>query len=75
MIKDLFGKIYANHFKKIYNYIFGQMLNREISEDLTEDVFIKVLENFNRYDSSKANVSTWIYTIARNVVADYRRKA
>lgn len=75
MIYDSFEKIYEEYFGKIYNYIFGQMLNREISEDLTEDVFVKVLENFDRYDPARAGVSTWIYTIARNAVADYRKKA
>lgn len=75
MIYDSFEDIYDEYFGKIYNYIFGQMLNREISEDLTEDVFVKVLENFDRYDPARAGVSTWIYTIARNAVADYRRKA
>ena len=35
MIYDSFEEIYEEYFCKIYNYIFGQMLNREISEDLT----------------------------------------
>ena len=33
MIYDSFEKIYEDYFSKIYNYIFGQMLNREIAED------------------------------------------
>lgn len=76
MIYDSFDKIYEEYFDKVYNYIFGQMLNREISEDLTEDVFVKVLTNLDRYDPARgAKVSTWIFTIARNVVADYRKRA
>lgn len=75
MTQSLFEQIYSEYFKRIYNYIFGQMLNREIAEDLTEDVFVKVLENLDRYESSRAAISTWVYTIARNVVIDYRKKA
>ncbi len=60
----------------MYNYIFGQMLNREVSEDLTEDVFGKVLTNLDRFDPSRGvKVSTWIFAIARNTIADYRKKA
>ena len=52
------------------------MLNREISEDLTEDVFLKVLNNLDSYDPARGGkLSTWIYAITRNTVADYRRKA
>lgn len=75
MIYDSFEKIYEEYFGKIYNYIFGQMLNREISEDLTEDVFVKVLTNLDSYNPVRATVSTWIYTVARNTIADYRKKA
>lgn len=75
MIYDSFEQIYEEHFGRIYNYIFGQMLNREIAEDLTEDVFLKVLDNLNSYNPSHAGLSTWIYAVARNTVADYRKKA
>lgn len=75
MIYDSFEKIYEEYFGKVYNYIFGRMLNREISEDLTEDVFLKVLDNLDRYDPARgAKMSTWIFVIARNAVADYRKK-
>ncbi len=75
MMYDSFEKIYEEYFGKIYNYIFGQMLNREISEDLTEDVFIKVFTNLDSYNPARAGMSTWIYTVARNTIADYRKKA
>lgn len=59
MIYDSFDKIYEEYFGRIYNYIFGQMLNREIAEDLTEDVFLKVLDNFDRFDPTRGvKVST-----------------
>ena len=75
MIHDSFDELYQEYFGKVYNYIFGQMLNREVSEDLTEDVFVKVLTNLDCYDFARAKVSTWIFTIARNTIADYRKKA
>lgn len=52
------------------------MLNREVAEDLTADVFLKVLSNLDSYNPARGgSLSTWIYAIARNAVADYRKKA
>lgn len=66
MFYDSFEKIYEEYFDKVYNYIFGQMLNREVSEDLTEDVFVKVLTNLDRFDPARGvKVSTWIFAIAK----------
>ena len=36
---------------------------------------MKVVENIDKFDEQKASFSTWIYTIARNTVIDYYRKA
>ncbi len=70
-----FEKIYADYSRKIYNYVYSRLLHRESAEDVTSEVFIKVLQNLHRYDASKAMVSTWIGTIARNTINDYVKKA
>ena len=75
MVQPSFEEVYNEYFKKIYNYIYGQVLNREVTEDLTEDVFVKVIDNLEGYNPSKAAISTWIYTIAKNTVNDYRKRA
>jgi len=75
MVQSTFEDVYNEYFKKIYNYIYGQVLNREVAEDLTEDVFVRVIDNLDGYDSSKAAISTWIYTIAKNIITDYRKRA
>ena len=70
-----FEKIYSDFSRKIYNYVYSRLLQREAAEDVTSEVFIKVIQNLPRYDSSKAMISTWIGTIARNTVNDYVKKA
>ena len=42
--------------------------------DIVQDVFIKVWKNIKKFDNSKANFKTWIFTIARNTITDYLRK-
>ncbi len=38
-----------------------------------QDVFVKVFKNLDKFDSSKASMSTWIYTITANTVNDWFR--
>lgn len=67
-------EIYEQHSKKVLNYIWGKVGDQYLAEDLCADVFLKVYEKIDTFDESKASISTWIYTIAHNVVIDqYRR--
>lgn len=67
-------EIYEQYSKKVLNYIWGKVGDQYLAEDLCADVFLKVYEKIDTFDESKASISTWIYTIAHNVVIDqYRR--
>lgn len=68
-----FEKVYREYFSKIYNFMYYKVLNKEIAEDLTSDFFMKLLTKLDTFDDSKANLNTWLYTIARNSVTDYFR--
>lgn len=71
---DFSQRIYADYYEKVLHYISGKVQNRPDAEDLTNDVFVKVLEKIDLFDDSKASISTWIYTIAKNTVIDHYRK-
>ncbi len=65
--------VYTEYKDKIRKYVFGKLQNKEDAEDLVGEIFLKVCEKYESYDSSRASISTWIYTIARNTVIDYFR--
>jgi len=68
-----FEKFYHKHLDKIYRFVFFQMkMNKEITEDLVSEIFIKALKNFDSYDSAKSE-SAWIFTIAKNHLANHWR--
>ncbi len=73
--KIKFEAIYREHWRKIYNYIYGRLLSAEDAEEVTADVFIAAWENWEKYDASRAKVNTWLGTIAHNKVNDHFRKA
>ena len=66
-------ELYERFEPKVRGYIFGKLGNNAYAEDLTSDVFLKVFANIDKYDSTKASLSTWIYKITQNTVYDYFR--
>ena len=66
-------EIYKDYHGKVFGYIISQVSNSDLAEDLCEDVFLKVYEKLDTFDETKASISTWIYTIARNTLTDYYR--
>jgi RNA polymerase sigma-70 factor (ECF subfamily) len=68
-------KIFIDLHVPIYRYIYyktGQ--KRELAEDLTEDVFVKVWTNRASFRPEISSIKSWVYAIARYLVIDYYRK-
>lgn len=65
--------VYADFYGKVYGYLFAKLGSRVQAEDLAADVFVKIYAKIDTFDSSKAALSTWIYTVARNTLTDYFR--
>jgi RNA polymerase sigma-70 factor (ECF subfamily) len=70
-----FEQIYNDNKRAISIYISKTVKDKMLVEDLTSDVFLKAVERFNQFDESKSNLSTWLHTIAKNVIIDYFRTA
>ena len=65
--------VYLAYCDKVSAYIRGKVDNYHDAEDLTAQVFEKVCGKLDTFDQSKASLSTWIYTVARNTVTDFYR--
>ena len=57
----------------VYAYLASRTDGRADAEDLTAQVFTKVVENLSRYDKSRGSPRAWVLTIARNVLIDHLR--
>ena len=66
-------ELYLTYYDKVGAYIRGKVENFHDAEDLTAQVFEKVYVKLDSFDGTKASLSTWIYTIARNTVTDHFR--
>lgn len=68
------GEIYDRYEGKIYAYIFRRTGEPELANDLTAQVFMKVLEAIRKKNAWQSSFSGWIYRIAHNAVIDYYRR-
>ncbi|PIQ15796.1 MAG: RNA polymerase, partial [Flavobacteriales bacterium CG18_big_fil_WC_8_21_14_2_50_32_9] len=46
---------------------------REVAEEITQDVMIKCIKNINSFEG-KSKLKTWVYSIAHHEVLNYLRK-
>ena len=67
--------IYTEYRSRVLGYICAHVRSKADAEDLCEDVFEKIQRKLDGYDSEKAALSTWIYSITRNTVIDFYRRS
>ena len=68
-----FDAFYEEYYGRIYNYIYFRIKDTFTAEDLTGIVLEKALKNMRRYDETRTQISTWIFSIARNTLIDFYR--
>jgi RNA polymerase sigma-70 factor (ECF subfamily) len=71
---EAFSAISERYSKRIYNFLLGLMDDRGAAEDLMQDTFLKAFEARRSYEGRGA-LSSWLYTIARNLVRDRARSS
>lgn len=60
--------------KKVTDFVYKRVSNRDIAEDLTSEIFEKILKSINDFQWQGITLSAWIFRIARNHIIDYYRK-
>lgn len=71
---NAFIELYKYFFPRVYNFIFARIKNSADADDITSEVFIKMNDKLNSFDSKKASFSTWLFRIAVNALIDHTRK-
>ena len=68
-----FAAIYDHYFGRIYNYVRYRIQDADVTDDLTSQIFERVLVNLGSYCPNKAPFAAWLFAIARNAVNDHLR--
>lgn len=59
--------------RPVFSVIHRMVRDRELAEDLSQEAFVRALNNLNRYDPSY-KFSSWLFKIAYNLTVDHLRK-
>jgi len=68
-----FDTIYKKYANLLFTYLLHQTPNREVAEDLFQEVMMKIFNNLDLYKPT-ASLKTWLVVIARNHLLDYYRR-
>src|SRR5205823_764170 len=70
-----FAELYDLYVGHVYRYTFYRTAKRADAEDLTEQVFLQAWAAVERFRWQGKPFVAWLYTVAHNVVIDWRRRA
>jgi len=62
-----FEPLFDRYFDRVFQYVFSRTNNRQVAEDLTSQIFLKILEALPRYQN-RAPLAAWVFTIAKNTL-------
>jgi RNA polymerase sigma-70 factor (ECF subfamily) len=69
-----FVQLYRSHYDSIFRYCSHRLFERAKAEDVTSEVFLKVIENINGFKGNEKQFRCWLYRIATNTVNNHLRK-
>ena len=65
-----FGYLYENYSSALYGIVNSIVTDREIANDVMQNVFVNIWKKIDSYDPSKGRLFTWMLNIARNASID-----
>lgn len=68
-----FVELYRRRHNDVYRFAFAMARSRSFAQDVTQEVFLNVLENAGRFDGAKGSVRAWLFGCARHVTLDRLR--
>lgn len=72
---NTFSILYRRHYDAVFKYCVHRLFDWHLAEDITSQVFLRVVEKFHGFDGSEKQFRAWLYVIATNFINEYLRKA
>ena len=66
--EEAFAELLRRHQRGVLNYVYRMVQNRQVAEELTQEVFLALVRNAQRYKPT-AKFTTYLYAIASNMVS------
>jgi len=72
--QEALGQIHDSYYEAIYRYLVYRVGNQQVAEDLTSEVFIRLLSALRDHTAPEKTLRGWLYGVAFRVASDYHRK-
>jgi len=72
--REAFVQLYRRYYDVIFRYCAHRLFDRVTAEDVTSEVFLKMVENYHRFRGTEAQFRNWLYRIATNAVNHHFRR-
>ena len=69
------GELYDRHHLRIFRYIWMHVRDQQLAEDLTGEVFVRMVTGLSGYRQRGVPFQAWLYRIAHNLTTDHHRRA
>lgn len=66
--------LYGHYFPRVYRYVCARLASNEDAEDVTEEIFLKIIDNLGAYQFRGLPFGAWVFRIARNEVVSHVRR-
>lgn len=71
---DAIGTLYDRHHQSIFRYVWSRVGDQQLAEDLTGEIFTRMVANLPGYQPTSVPFRAWLYRIARNLIVDEHRR-
>lgn len=68
------AEVYDTYQPAIYRYIYRQLGQADIAEELAAETFLRFLKAIKKRKGPRDNISAWLYRVAHNLVVDFYRR-
>ena len=68
------SEIYDRYQRSIFRYLYYRVGDQQTAEDLTSEVFLRMIEKISSYRDQRTSFQAWLFQIARNLSIDHYRK-
>ncbi len=66
--------LYNRHYDAVYRYCYYRVGDVHLAQDLTSEVFVRMVDKLDTFSVRGRPLLAWLYTIARNLITDMQRR-
>ena len=60
-------QVFDDHHKAVYRFVYRLVGRADLAEDITQDVFLAILRDPQRYNAARGDIKAYLFSVARNL--------